>query len=313
MEKIYKMVARFTKDIVGIDIPDKPTILSDDRSKFRMNHLREELQETETAIYANDLGGTIDGLLDLVYVALGTMLEMGVAPGAAFEEVHTANMAKKQGALSKRPGSFGHDAIKPEGWKPPDLTPYLTATRQDILNLTKSKRHTKLSKRPIPKLVILGYAGHGKDTVCEILREVYNFRFTSTSLFCAEHVVFPILRHTYGYKNYQECYADRINHRSEWFECIEDFNRKDFTTLGRLIFTHNDIYCGLRNIKELYALKASRECSYSIWVDRLEYVCAENRNSCTINHYMADFRLDNNGTLEDLKKNLCGLIERSIL
>jgi hypothetical protein len=45
---------------------------------------------------------------------------MGVNYGPAFDRVHEANMRRVRGERSKRPGSEGHDAVKPEGWTGPD-------------------------------------------------------------------------------------------------------------------------------------------------------------------------------------------------
>ena len=66
----------------------------------------------------------------------------------------------------------------------------------------------------LPKLLIIGHGRHGKDTVCEILKESYGFNFRSSSDFCAEKLVYPLLKDLYNYNSYQEAYADRHNHRS---------------------------------------------------------------------------------------------------
>ena len=64
----------------------------------------------------------------------------------------------------------------------------------------------------LPKVLVLGYARHGKDTVCDIIKEEYGFTFRSSSEFCAEHVVHPAMRSEYD--TWQECFADRHNHRA---------------------------------------------------------------------------------------------------
>ncbi|MNL63682.1 hypothetical protein D3C87_1878370 [compost metagenome] len=43
---------------------------------------------------------------------------------------------------------------------------------------------------------------------------------------------------------------------------------------------------------------------YAIWVDASDRLPPEDASSCTVEPWMADFVLDNNGTLEDLKLNL---------
>jgi predicted HAD superfamily Cof-like phosphohydrolase len=58
----------------------------------------------------------LDGLCDLLYVTIGTAVELGIDLDPFFEEVHRANMAKVGG---------GYDANgktrKPEGWQPPRI------------------------------------------------------------------------------------------------------------------------------------------------------------------------------------------------
>jgi hypothetical protein len=51
---------------------------------------------------------------------MGALLERGVSPAVPFKIVHEANMQKVRGE-TKRSGSGGFDAVKPEGWTPPDI------------------------------------------------------------------------------------------------------------------------------------------------------------------------------------------------
>ena len=104
------------------------------------------------------------------------------------------------------------------------------------------------------KVIVIGHARHGKDTLCEYLRGKYNITFQSSSLVSAIHVVFPILRDKYAYKDINECFNDRVNHREEWYQLIKDFNTPDKTKLADIIFASNDIYCGIRNYEELDAI-----------------------------------------------------------
>lgn len=125
-------VERFQREIIGLPIPQQPTMLADARLKFRCDHVREEIDEVLEATTIED---QVDGFIDAIYIALGALIEMGVLPGPVFEEVHAANMKKKRGSVAKRPGSVGYDAVKPEGWTPPDLTPYMTISRNEAATL----------------------------------------------------------------------------------------------------------------------------------------------------------------------------------
>jgi thermostable 8-oxoguanine DNA glycosylase len=160
----------------------------------------------------------------------------------------------------------------------------------------------------LPKLLIIGHGRHGKDTVCEILRDSYGFSFESSSQFCSKLFIFDQLKDQYGYKTEEECYADRHNHRAEWYDAICAYNVPDASTLGREIFLEHDIYCGLRNKKEYHAMRNTGVFDYAIWVDRSDYLPEEDTSSMSLKQWMADFTIDNNGTLEELHFNTHQLI-----
>lgn len=164
-------------------------------------------------------------------------------------------------------------------------------------------KYQKMNK----KIIVLGYARHGKDTVCEILHTKYNFSFPlngGTSLFIAEKVIMPLLAEKYGYKTAEECFKDRINHRAEWFDIIHDFNKDDVTKLCRLVLSQFDIYCGLRSKEELEHLLKEEENIITVWVDRSKHVRREPAESITIDMSMADYVIDNNGNREDLEREV---------
>lgn len=159
-----------------------------------------------------------------------------------------------------------------------------------------------------PKLLIIGYARHGKDTVAEILSEKYGYTYKTSSEICSEGVIFPKLSKLYGYQTIEECFEDRGNHRKEWYDLISDYNYEDPTRLGRRIFEQSDIYCGLRNIREFIELKKKSVFDYSIWIDRSKHLPRESSESNTLYPEIADIRIDNNGTLEELEQILSRVI-----
>ena len=154
------------------------------------------------------------------------------------------------------------------------------------------------------KLLVIGHGRHGKDTVCEMLRDDYGYSFESSSKFCSKLFIYNNLKDKYGYTDEEQCYADRHNHRQEWYEAICDYNVPDAATLGREMFAEYDIYCGLRNKKEFHAMKNTSVFDYAIWVDRSDHLPPESKDSMSLEQWMADYTIDNNGTLEDLKFNL---------
>ena len=154
------------------------------------------------------------------------------------------------------------------------------------------------------KLLIIGHGRHGKDTVCEILRDNYNYSFESSSKFCSKLFIYNDLKDKYGYADEEACYADRHNHRTEWYNAICDYNVPDAARLGREIFGAHDIYCGLRNKREFHAMKNTGVFDYAIWVDRSDHLPPESKDSMSLEQWMADYTVDNNGTLEELEFNL---------
>ena len=118
-----------------------------------------------------------------------------------------------------------------------------------------------------------------------------------------------MLKDKYGYNNEEECYADRHNHRAEWYDAICDFNKGDGARLGREIFEQHDIYCGLRNKREFFAMKNTNVFDYCIWVDRSDHLPPEPKDSMSLEQWMSDFTIDNNGTMNELMFNTYQLIE----
>ena len=163
-----------------------------------------------------------------------------------------------------------------------------------------------------PKLVVTGYARHGKDTVCELLKNEHGFTFESSSQAAGFKAVYPTLRLKYKYKTFEDCYNDRVNHRQEWFELIKAYNTPDLTRLGREIFQYYDIYCGLRSMAELETMIVEGLVDCIVWVDASLRKKPEPSTSITITRSDCDFVVDNNGTLEDLKVEVQRLVEKLI-
>lgn len=88
----------------------------------RYEFLGEELHELSEAIDQRDPVAVFDALLDLVYVAKGTALLLGLPWEAGWAEVHRSNMDKVPGGKT---GRLNKDMIKPQGWVGPRLEPLL--------------------------------------------------------------------------------------------------------------------------------------------------------------------------------------------
>lgn len=119
----------------------RPRSLPRDMAELRMRLLEEEAVEylvaekraydittaapkgRDQADYTHQLEEALDGLVDLVYVALGTAHLHGFDFEEAWRRVHKANMKKVRAtcaADSKRGSS--QDVVKPKGWQAPSHT-----------------------------------------------------------------------------------------------------------------------------------------------------------------------------------------------
>lgn len=100
----------------------KPGFLDDDGMMFRVKFLREEVEELVTAWGKKDLPDAADALVDVVYVALGTMYLMGLPLDALWDEVQRANMTKvRAGNADESKRGSVLDVVKPPGWIAPDI------------------------------------------------------------------------------------------------------------------------------------------------------------------------------------------------
>lgn len=157
-----------------------------------------------------------------------------------------------------------------------------------------------------PKIIILGYARSGKDTMAEILLKNFpKIKFHSATQLANEIIIYPILKEKYGYISLDECYADRVNHRKEWYDMIYDFNLIDKARLSKILVKYSDIYVGIRHINEFEASKHLFDLI--IWVDSSKRCEPESLESCTVCKEMADIIIENNGTLQEFESKIIKL------
>lgn len=145
------------------------------------------------------------------------------------------------------------------------------------------------------KIMVCGYARHGKDQFCEYM----GIPFNSSSRVALDKVIWGAIGHKFADKD--ECYEQRVDHRSTWYNLIKAYNTPDLTRLCRDIFEENDIYCGIRDREEFLAAKQQRLFDLSIWVDASDRIPPEDSNSCTLTPADCDIIVTNNGSLYDLE------------
>lgn len=98
------------------ECPRNPGKLPEERVNKRYNWMLEELEELRKA---NSIHDQADAIIDLIYFALGTMVEMGVEPARLFEIVHEANMNKLWPDGKVHYAADGK-VIKHPSWRPPE-------------------------------------------------------------------------------------------------------------------------------------------------------------------------------------------------
>jgi hypothetical protein len=90
IDKEWEMVKEFHEKF-GHPAKESPEFLGKDRAEKRRAWMLEELGEF---MESETLTDQADAMIDLIYFALGTMVEMGVRPERLFSIVHKANMDK---------------------------------------------------------------------------------------------------------------------------------------------------------------------------------------------------------------------------
>lgn len=100
----------------GHPVADKPCCISEERAAKRYKWMKEEIDEFLDA--GDDIVEQADAMIDVMYFALGTLVEMGIKPDRLFEIVHNANMSKLWKDGRPHYNSDGK-TIKPDTWEDP--------------------------------------------------------------------------------------------------------------------------------------------------------------------------------------------------
>lgn len=114
MNKSFDAVKLFHEKF-GHPVADKPTFMHKERAEKRYKWMLEEINEF---LEAEEIVEQADAMIDVIYFALGTLVEIGVKPDALFEIVQHANMSKLWEDGLPHYNEDGK-TIKPEGWEDP--------------------------------------------------------------------------------------------------------------------------------------------------------------------------------------------------
>lgn len=174
-------------------------------------------------------------------------------------------------------------------------------------------KQMRRTARPLsrPRIIICGHAEHGKDTVAEILLNTYGLSYQSSSWIAMEKFIFAALAPRYGYHDYAECFADRVNHRGEWYDLISNYNADIPDRLLTEIFETYDVYAGLRSYRELnyHLYEKEPTGTLAIWIDAFPRKSAESIESNTVTWDMCHVVLLNAGPQEELHMNIRVIME----
>jgi predicted HAD superfamily Cof-like phosphohydrolase len=98
-----------------------------DADQFNMyiGLIEEEGDELAEAIAAHDRVETLDALVDILVVTIGAIHSMGADAEGAWKEVMATNFAKIDRDTGKVRKREDGKVLKPTGWTPPDLSPFL--------------------------------------------------------------------------------------------------------------------------------------------------------------------------------------------
>ena len=112
IDEAYELVQKF-QEMAGQPIGTSPVFLEQQRCEIRSKWMREEIEEFEA-------GSTVyeqaDAMIDLLYYAIGALVEMGVKPDQLFMLVHEYNIKK----LSDKRCNEDGKVLKPRQWHHPD-------------------------------------------------------------------------------------------------------------------------------------------------------------------------------------------------
>ena len=96
-----------------------------DQYELYFNLIQEEMKELFAAVLVQDRKEQLDALIDILVVTIGAIHSAGFDAEGAWKEVMQTNFAKidkETGKVRKREDG---KVLKPLGWVPPDLKPFI--------------------------------------------------------------------------------------------------------------------------------------------------------------------------------------------
>jgi predicted HAD superfamily Cof-like phosphohydrolase len=93
--------------------------------KMYLGLIKEEYEELQEAVEANDTVEQLDALIDILVVTMGAIRAGGFDGEGAWKEVMDTNFAKIDPDTGKVRKREDGKVLKPEGWKAPELAQFV--------------------------------------------------------------------------------------------------------------------------------------------------------------------------------------------
>ena len=93
--------------------------------KLYYDLIAEEFGELNAAVISGDKVEQLDALLDILVVTIGAIHSMGADGEGGWKEVMRTNFAKIDRTTGKVRKREDGKVLKPLGWTPPDLNPFV--------------------------------------------------------------------------------------------------------------------------------------------------------------------------------------------
>ena len=159
-----------------------------------------------------------------------------------------------------------------------------------------------------PRLLIIGHARHGKDTVAEMISNQMGLTFESSSEFVGHKCIWP----TWGcerYESFEDMFEDRVTteNRIVWGNLIAAYCTPNKARIAEEILESNNMYVGMRRVDEWQTAMRLKLFDHVIWVDACARLPKESVLSNEMTPAHAGLYIDNNGPEENLQETIDSL------
>lgn len=113
------------------------------------------------------------------------------------------------------------------------------------------------------KVLFCGFGRSGKDTAAMHLAKITGLRYAGSFSWAALPVMARILN-----QHPQQCWDKRHQNRELWKYHLDGMREQDQCFLARKVLESGDIAAGLRDKKEIEAVRAEKLFNHIIWIHR---------------------------------------------